>query len=246
MATKPKKKVVLRGDECEKWGKTDVQGWLRSIGLGAYASVFGDNEIDGTVLLEVGLDDLDYMRIEALGHRKTLLKEIARLRRCVHPAPVSAAPAVAPNSCAPNASAGAAAASPSPAAPAQGDMIDEEAAEREAFRLAVEDWRRGKPSPEAADAAPETSSTRAVTASGGDLMHGQVDQEAEHAAFQEAVRAWREGGVTLTPATPQKRERTEDMLKAFEDNLKIKQTPKGAKPMPGPPAIDLLDFDNAF
>ena len=55
--------------------------WLRAIGVGRYESIFEANEITGSVLLDVGLDDLDYMKIEVLGHRKVIMREIEKLRR---------------------------------------------------------------------------------------------------------------------------------------------------------------------
>jgi hypothetical protein len=45
-----------------------------------HMDIFQQNEITGSVLMEVGLDDLDYMEIKALGHRKTILKGIKDLK----------------------------------------------------------------------------------------------------------------------------------------------------------------------
>ena len=47
---------------------------------------FAENEIYGEILLELGLDDLDYMGIKVLGHRKKLLKGIEELKRNGKPA----------------------------------------------------------------------------------------------------------------------------------------------------------------
>ena len=46
------------------------------------------NEINGNILLDITLEDLDYMGITALGHRKTILKGAEDLRvnrRMLHP-----------------------------------------------------------------------------------------------------------------------------------------------------------------
>jgi hypothetical protein len=53
--------------------------WLESKGLGQYAETFESNQIGGAVLCDLSLEDLDYMGITALGHRKMLLKGIDEL-----------------------------------------------------------------------------------------------------------------------------------------------------------------------
>ena len=46
-----------------------------------YVSQFEENEINGPILLEISLEDLDYMGVKILGHRKVLLKGIEDLRK---------------------------------------------------------------------------------------------------------------------------------------------------------------------
>ena len=48
--------------------------------LGQYAPAFAANEISGLVLLDLSLDDLDYLEIKILGHRKIILKGVEDLR----------------------------------------------------------------------------------------------------------------------------------------------------------------------
>lgn len=67
--------------EVSRWGVHDTLAWLDSLGLGKHCGVFQQNEISGPILLEVGLDDLDYMDIRVLAHRKLILKGIELLRR---------------------------------------------------------------------------------------------------------------------------------------------------------------------
>jgi class 3 adenylate cyclase len=55
----------------------DVERWLDSLGLGRYAEIFADNEIDWEVLPELIDEDLEKLGIP-LGPRKKLLKAIAR------------------------------------------------------------------------------------------------------------------------------------------------------------------------
>ena len=65
----------------ESWGVYEVGTWLESLGFGQYVQVFKENEITGSVLLDISQEDLDYMNIKALGHRKVLLKSVDQLRR---------------------------------------------------------------------------------------------------------------------------------------------------------------------
>jgi hypothetical protein len=53
---------------------------LRSLGLGKYEAVFGEYEIDETVLLRLTDDNLNELGLTALGHRLKLLDGIAALR----------------------------------------------------------------------------------------------------------------------------------------------------------------------
>lgn len=64
-----------------QWTVQDVKRWLDSIQLSEYADKFENNEIDGSTLLEMGLDDLDYLEMKKLAHRKLLLKSIEQLKR---------------------------------------------------------------------------------------------------------------------------------------------------------------------
>ena len=203
-----------------KWSVADCGDWLISLDLAQYRETFARNEISGQELLELGLDDLDYMGVKALAHRKRLLKGVAELcaahRRGAiapqdptfgrerPPAPPasskvhwSAVPTLAEqNPDAPN---------PAPHAPqrladsggmfsfgnAEAEVLDE-AAERRAFQEAVAQWRSGNAPP---------SPPREQC--GGSLLDGEYDEAAEQAAFQEAVAAWRTRG-----APPEPRENT--------------------------------------
>ena len=49
--------------------------------LNQYVNVFAQNEITGPVILDLSLEDLDYMGISVLAHRKILLKAIEDLRK---------------------------------------------------------------------------------------------------------------------------------------------------------------------
>jgi hypothetical protein len=66
-----------------KWDADDVSYWLSSKGLDQYISIFRENQINGQVLLDITQEDLDYLEITALGHRKLILKGIEELKRIV-------------------------------------------------------------------------------------------------------------------------------------------------------------------
>jgi hypothetical protein len=63
------------------WAVEDVLDWLRYIQLEQYVETFYDNQINGNVLLELTLEDLDYLQITVLAHRKTLLRSINELKQ---------------------------------------------------------------------------------------------------------------------------------------------------------------------
>lgn len=65
----------------EMWSVNDVGDWLKSMMLNQYVDIFTQNQITGPILLELSLQDLDYMEITILGHRKVLLKGIEDLRQ---------------------------------------------------------------------------------------------------------------------------------------------------------------------
>jgi len=67
--------------DVETWDVSDVSEWLTAIQLQAYISTFTQNDINGAILLDINLEDLDYMSITALGHRKAILKGVEDLRK---------------------------------------------------------------------------------------------------------------------------------------------------------------------
>jgi class 3 adenylate cyclase/tetratricopeptide (TPR) repeat protein len=57
----------------------DIAEWLRALGLGQYAQTFHENAIDVGVLPDITDADLVALGVQALGHRKRLLRAIATL-----------------------------------------------------------------------------------------------------------------------------------------------------------------------
>ena len=62
--------------DVDEWTVDDVGDWLKWIQLDKYVTIFAQNEINGELLLDINLDDLDYMNVTILGHRKLILKGI--------------------------------------------------------------------------------------------------------------------------------------------------------------------------
>jgi hypothetical protein len=63
------------------WTATDVGIWLTNLELKQYVDIFRKNEITGEVLVDLTLDDLDYLNITVLAHRKTIMKAVEEIRR---------------------------------------------------------------------------------------------------------------------------------------------------------------------
>jgi len=55
---------------------TNIEDWLKDLGLGAYCSVFAENDIDFDVLPDLAEGDLEKLGL-TLGHRRKLLRAIA-------------------------------------------------------------------------------------------------------------------------------------------------------------------------
>ena len=64
-----------------------ISEWLEERGFGQYSAAFAENEVDFSLLSELSDADLKEMGVRALGHRKSLLKAIARLEPAVDTAP---------------------------------------------------------------------------------------------------------------------------------------------------------------
>ena len=69
----------------------NMKKWLEQQNLGQYADAFERNQIDLSILRELSDQDLKELGVNALGHRKLLLKAIGALRDQDSPetAPVS-------------------------------------------------------------------------------------------------------------------------------------------------------------
>ena len=162
----------------ENWGNEEVSHWLIQLNLAQYCDVFIRNQINGEILLELSLDDLDYMSIKALGHRKTILRGIESLRRGIVSTNliVSETPVATPS-----------------------DLENSSSAIREVTSKAaksnstVKHWSHIEP-----------LSSNVTNLVGLEENHvnsadylksfGTVDEESERAAFQQAVMEWRNAG----------------------------------------------------
>ena len=62
-----------------EWTVDDVCNWLRNLGLGTYAQVFAENEIEGGHLPDLGKEDLLELGVTRVGHRLTIEKSLKKL-----------------------------------------------------------------------------------------------------------------------------------------------------------------------
>ena len=69
---------------------SEVERWLEGLGLAGYAPAFAEQHIEFDLLADLSDDDLQQLGVEALGHRKRLLRAIDALAGSA--APVPAAP----------------------------------------------------------------------------------------------------------------------------------------------------------
>ena len=74
------RRLLSRADAA-KWTVPDVVKWLEVLCLSQYTDTFSQNQINGEVLLELTTEDLDFMGITVLGHRKMILKGVQTLQR---------------------------------------------------------------------------------------------------------------------------------------------------------------------
>src|SRR5215831_1713198 len=69
----------------------DIVAWLNELDLGQYAAVFRDNAIDAQTLPDLTDADLEKLGV-LLGHRKRLLRAIAKLHEAGAPLSPTAPP----------------------------------------------------------------------------------------------------------------------------------------------------------
>ena len=166
-----------KSDDVEAWSVQEVGAWLEELGLPQYVEVFTVNEITGAVLIDLSLDDLDYMEIKTLGHRKNLLKAVAKLQGSSGNRPASvrrpARSEVQPqrSQSLENLPVGASSSSPSSSS-SSGKQ---------------KHWSQLEPI------------ANNVVTHGGEVPvnpgDGMIDEAAEQRAFQEAVMEWRRGAA---------------------------------------------------
>jgi hypothetical protein len=184
----------FRGKVIDDWSVGDVRDWLEAVRLGQHSSSFEANEINGPILLEMTLEDLDYMGMSILGHRKVLLKGIEDLRqnRRVTISLAAANPGCSEQSQAPLTSKSLECLMDPLMRPAQGQGGLGRAHEAPPATLHwshVEPLASNKVQPPSPRGGGRGGS--GVNLADGD---GSLDEAAEAAAFSDAVLEWRRGG----------------------------------------------------
>jgi hypothetical protein len=104
----------------------DVGDWLQGLGLGQYLALFREHAIDADVLPDLTDADLEKFGVP-FGHRKRLIKAIAKLgavpaeqAETAPPAPAALLPDASPRSWATGARVAAGASGPAPSLPSSG------------------------------------------------------------------------------------------------------------------------------
>mmetsp|Transcript_47391 Transcript_47391/g.80848 ORF Transcript_47391/g.80848 Transcript_47391/m.80848 type:complete len:789 (+) Transcript_47391:161-2527(+) len=160
----------------DAWDVSDVVAWLSDMGLAEqYKDSFERNEINGPTLLEVGLDDLDYMEIRVLAHRKLLLKGIEDLKKNGRPTLQLRASPTKPKQ----------AASGRAETSSQSSQSSSVQPPKSAA-AAVVHWSNAKPISE--------NKVDPGNDMAANLADGEYDEAAQTREFQAAVAAWRTGG----------------------------------------------------
>ena len=186
-------KEGAQGGEARLWGVGDVLAWLDRLSLSVYRQTFSENAIDGPILLELSLDDLDYMQITVLGsacalpsmsegspgHRKIILKGIEELKR---------------NKGLATRSASANSQTSKESLPKIAAKVAEGERARVAKQSSMPPDRDSKVHWSALDELSVGSRSALEPPGSASLGDGSFDEEAERAAFQAAVMEWRRAG----------------------------------------------------
>lgn len=223
-----------------EWSVEDVSAWLATMNLAQYVGSFAKNEMNGVVLLDLSLEDLDYLGVTVLAHRKTIIKSVEDLRL---------------NFGNPNMS-------PS-------EFIKTYSAIFKKFGVSIrslQDLPKAPMSEEKPKLTTHWSQLEPLSANGvqnepmppnaadGDggvaaYADEVLDEEAEKAAFQEAVMAWRNAGKTTTTASTVTKETNNA---ANNSSLAGPQSSPGGgggewvNPFAGPQSDDNHDHDYLF
>src|SRR5215472_2588450 len=56
----------------------EIAGWLKQLGMHEYAQCFAENDVDFDILKDLTDQDLEKMGVASIGHRRRLLREIAK------------------------------------------------------------------------------------------------------------------------------------------------------------------------
>jgi PAS domain S-box-containing protein len=70
----------IKKKDIAEWTVVEVGLWLNAINLSQYSDAFFFNEIDGEMLADLDEDDLIAMPIERMGHRKKILRRVAKIK----------------------------------------------------------------------------------------------------------------------------------------------------------------------
>eukprot|EP01006_Ploeotia_vitrea_P051382 TRINITY_DN67553_c14_g2_i3.p1 TRINITY_DN67553_c14_g2~~TRINITY_DN67553_c14_g2_i3.p1 ORF type:complete len:576 (-),score=40.09 TRINITY_DN67553_c14_g2_i3:379-2106(-) len=186
-----------------EWSLDDVGDWLHSLNLSQYIENFRSNEITGEILMDISLDDLDYMKITVLAHRKTILKCVDELRKYFDPNQNSNIDIDAtykkiyknkPNV---NNTLTSKSLNGLPKVPNNMNDTDDTADSKSVKPPYTVHWSHLEPL-SSNNVTNEPMEPNTADDNIQNLANQELDEEAERAAFTEAVMAWRNAGKTTT------------------------------------------------
>lgn len=181
-----------------QWTQEDVSQWLTHLGLSQYAQSFADNEMCGSLLLDITLEDLDYMKVGVLAHRKLILRALDDLRQQQSTHNMKRAPSALLRASSASSSTRPLQHAHEPRQRiAMNDEDEDDAQEEEGAQVVGEAQRKQAPKqlhwsqvPPLTEQNPSASQRPPVNAADD----GDIDEEAERRAFMQAVADWRSGG----------------------------------------------------
>lgn len=181
----------FQNKDVEMWTVGDVGEWLSSMLLQQHVSQFASNAISGSILLEVSLEDLDYMQVTVLAHRKILFKGIEDLRKNKRVTKQLFAPEASLSRQQSVSSSDDGQVGRVTPEKEKGILANQEKVPPKAHWSTLEPLRmRELPDEE------EQQGGSSHFVNGADGGGGMLDEEAERRAFQEAVQSWRQGSST--------------------------------------------------
>ena len=79
MLTGPPQSMGQKREKGKTMTTAEVVQWLEEIGLGEYKEIFEEEDVNGSLLAELDMDDLEEMGVSKKFHRKKLITKFKEL-----------------------------------------------------------------------------------------------------------------------------------------------------------------------